>query len=387
MKLAQIWSNRPAANTMAITSTPAIEIPDDGLRVVVTGTGVPPQLSSIGGWSGLGIFPDAPTPDLPLVYVGLATNAIGQNLTNKIALIQNGGGGTSLQKITNSANAGAAAAIIFNNANGTERLLMSSSEFAPIPSIFIDQNSGEGLTNLLATNSTITARLQLFPAQGTFNVTNQMICEQVSVNVNFAHPARNQLRITLLSPQGTRSVLQRVNQDTNAAPTNWTYYSKQHFFEATAGAWQVDVSDDTPGTTGMVMSVTLTITGVPIVDSDHDGLDDNWEMAQVGTLAYGPKDDPDHDGYNNAMEQALNTNPNDTKVPVQMDLASLWTGLGRISWEGSQLYNYRVYYQTNISQSFNLITNLSGKFPENEFLFSFTNQNRGFWRLEAVSLW
>jgi len=56
------------------------------------------------------------------------------------------------------------------------------------------------------------------------------------------------------------------------------------------------------------LAASLIVNGVPITDTDHDGLDDNWEMAHFGTLAYGPKDDPDYDGYNNAFEQVLGSN-------------------------------------------------------------------------------
>ncbi len=45
-------------------------------------------------------------------------------------------------------------------------------------------------------------------------------------------------------------------------------------------------------------------------DSDHDGLSDAWEMAYFGNLNQGASGDPDGDGYSNAREFALGTEPN-----------------------------------------------------------------------------
>ena len=61
---------------------------------------------------------------------------------------------------------------------------------------------------------------------------------------------------------------------------------------------------DTAVTPGMVCSGEL--------DADSDGLPDSWEMANFGTLAYGPNDDPDGDGLTNLTEYLDGTNPNIT---------------------------------------------------------------------------
>ena len=46
-------------------------------------------------------------------------------------------------------------------------------------------------------------------------------------------------------------------------------------------------------------------------DSDGDTLPDWWEMFYFGTLAYGPNDDPDHDGGSNRDEYLAGTDPTD----------------------------------------------------------------------------
>ena len=46
------------------------------------------------------------------------------------------------------------------------------------------------------------------------------------------------------------------------------------------------------------------------VDSDGDDLADRWEMIYLGTLGFGPSDDPDADGLTNGQELQLSTDPN-----------------------------------------------------------------------------
>jgi hypothetical protein len=44
-------------------------------------------------------------------------------------------------------------------------------------------------------------------------------------------------------------------------------------------------------------------------DSDGDGLPDDWELWRLGTIAYGPNDDPDGDGNSNYAEWVADTDP------------------------------------------------------------------------------
>jgi hypothetical protein len=44
-------------------------------------------------------------------------------------------------------------------------------------------------------------------------------------------------------------------------------------------------------------------------DADQDGYGDAWELATFGTIAYGPGDDPDGDGYTTAEELTAGTDP------------------------------------------------------------------------------
>jgi hypothetical protein len=64
------------------------------------------------------------------------------------------------------------------------------------------------------------------------------------------------------------------------------------------------------------------------LDADRDGYLDAWELATFGTIAYGPGDDPDGDGFTTAAELAAGTNPADPlSNPDDTDadgLADLW---------------------------------------------------------------
>lgn len=47
-------------------------------------------------------------------------------------------------------------------------------------------------------------------------------------------------------------------------------------------------------------------------DTDADGLPDDWEMVNLGSLVYGAGDDPDGDGFDNIAELGADTNPSDS---------------------------------------------------------------------------
>src|SRR5690606_6350753 len=127
----------------------------------------------------------------------------------------------------------------------------------------------------------------------------------VRLRLRTDHPLRGDLRIELVSPSGTRSVMQRFGSDFSEGPVDWTYTSTHHFYESSAGTWQVEIADQAPGSSGNVLYAGLEILGVPITDTDRDGLDDGWEEEQFGGLAQGPAEDADGDGWSNAEEQIL----------------------------------------------------------------------------------
>ncbi|MGI8965322.1 MAG: S8 family serine peptidase, partial [Limisphaerales bacterium] len=378
--LARNWISRPALTTRNFDEATVRAIPDDGLRVLIPDA--PPNVQSIRATPSFGPHADSPTPILPLIDVGLAGNPLTNNLIGKAALIQRGGNAFT-NKIQFAADAGAAFAIIYNNVGTTNRLIMGSTDYVPIPAVFISKDDGDALHNyLLQMNPS--AQIKLFPATYSFMVTNTLLCEHVGVRIQTDHSFRGDILLTLLSPQGTRSVVQRLNTDTNTGPADWTYYSTHHFYESSFGTWTVEISDESAGLTGNCQFASLILKGVPITDSDHDGLDDNWEMAQFGSLLQNAKGDPDKDGYNNMREQIRGTNPNAMDVPFQLDLSRANENLARLSWPSSTNFNYAISMGTEVT-NLTVTTNLAGTFPETEFFLNYTNLANQFFKVTATA--
>lgn len=385
VRLAQGWSNRPPAQIFTFASNVVRAIPDAGFLMRASGAGVPASVNLVTGLMpeeglhpeqapGENLRPDAPTASLPLVFVGQATSALTTNLTGKGALIQRGTS-TFFDKIKRAQDAGAAFAVIYDNAPNTNLISMQLTDgVLRIPSIFLGQTAGDTLAAVAQTNSDLRVQLELDAARYPFAVTNELSCEHVGVRVQTTHNFRGDLRITLTSPAGTRSILQRFNPFSGSgALDDWTYYSTHHLFESTAGTWTVQVSDEDAGSTGNVTAVSLILKGVPIRDSDHDGLDDDWELAKFGTLAYGPLDDPDGDGLSNAREQAIGSHPNqmDSPFPFALD-ASVWSSqLLRLSWPAAAGRAYDLRTSTAAEGLSSMLTNVTGRFPDGEVFVPF----------------
>ena len=387
--LARGWSNRPPLSNLVVSTSAPQAVPDDGLRVLVSGSNLPPALASIPATPGRGPHPDVATASLPLVDVGFATNDIVEDLTGKAALIQRGPGTVPdernllRRKIERAARAGAAFAVIYNNVSTPERFIMTETDFVPIPAVLISQALGQGLRGQVQQDPSTEARLELNAVRYAFEVTDTLSCEHVGLRVRTDHVWRGDLRITLVSPQGTRSVLQQQNIDASPGPRDWTYYSVQHFLEGSAGTWTAEISDEGPGDTGTVLGLDLMVRGVRIADADRDGLDDHWETNHFGALDPGPQDDPDGDGYQNAREQVMGSDPMTVDVAFELDLSPFDENLARLSWPGVTNETYELFAGTDLAAPLVLVTNLPGRFPETEWFTPRTNLTRQFFRVRA----
>jgi subtilisin family serine protease len=383
--MARAWRPRPAPVSVAVTNATGGAIPDDGLKVMITGDQVSASLALIPAYPSQGVHPVTPTTALALVDVGQALKPITQDLRGKAALIQRG---TSLfvQKIAFAAAAGAGLAVIYNNVDGSERIYMAGADIhlAPIPAVFISQTAGEALRAYMLTNAETRAQIVLQAARFALPVTTSLLCEHVALRVQAGHPRRADVLITLTSPAGTRSILHHPNQDSGTRLDDWTYYSTHHFFESSVGVWQVEVGDEQAGQAGQVASVELSIKGTPIADSDGDGLDDDWEQAHFGSLALGPRDDPDGDGQNNLREFILGTDPLVVDMAFRLDLSPWNNKLARLSWPATTNFHYQVLVGTDPSAAPTLAADLPGRWPEAEWFTAYTNLHHQFFRVQAI---
>lgn len=378
VELARTWTNLPPPIRVRAESRQRRNIPEDSLRVGLAGTTAPTALRSIQCLPCLGKHPDDPTGIRPIIFVGQANAPITQDLTGKAALIQRGGS-LFIEKIERVAQAGAAFAVVFNNIDGDAIRFMGGTKFARIPAVSISQNSGEALRNHVVANPGSTAKILLIPTFYTLAVSNSMICTHVGVRIKTTHPRRSDVRITLVSPMGTRSVLQAINGNDAPGPVDWTYWSTQHFYESSAGDWRVDVSDerdtavsdpvngDRPAV-GAVTLVELLVDGIPILDTDRDGLDDDWERTAFGGLIQGPRDDPDGDGYTNAREQLLRTDPRVSNQRLQLEWTEFEPGFWRFTWPSQE--GIPSAFGTGIGLDRPLVrsASLPGRFPSSEYV-------------------
>ncbi len=386
VELARAWPRRPPRFETTVSTSEARLIPDDGLRVRITGPRVPAELESIPVWPTDGPHADDPTEPAPLVDVGLALEPIAADLRGKAALIERGQN-DFVQKIRHAAAAGARVAIIWNNVGTTDRVFIQGAEshFLPIPTVFMDRNRGQALRDWLAgAGGAARAQLALEAVRYTLPVSVSLQCEHVLLRVRTTHSRRGDLRITLVSPAGTRSVLHHFNEDLSRPLRDWTFSSVHHFFEPSAGEWRVEISDQRPGVVGQVTALDLTLTGVAIMDEDRDGLDDAWERRHFGDLRAGPRDDPDRDGLNHLVESLLGTDPRQSAPVLSVELTRWDSRFWRLAWPATPYARYRLETAPRPEGPYAALTELSTDFARAEWLLPVGSASSGFYRVLAL---
>jgi hypothetical protein len=66
------------------------------------------------------------------------------------------------------------------------------------------------------------------------------------------------------------------------------------------------------------------------VDSNRDGLPDDWQLQYFGSLSSGPQADPDGDGFNNFTEFAFGTNPTNSASALPLQATVLTSGSNQV---------------------------------------------------------
>lgn len=352
VRLAKLWTPKPAATNFTFSSS-AVKLIPELAGVEFRATNLAPAFIYVPSMPSLGFEPRDPTELLPLVYVGRANSAITQNLQGKGALIERGDS-FFWEKINRAADAGAAFAIVYDNSGTTNTMIMGATDFVTIPAAFINKRDGDYIRQTLQGGTNVSARISSGSedraATYAFTVNQTLVTEHVSVRVQTDHPRRSDVRIVVVSPSGTESVMQRRTLDDSPGPSDYTFYSVQHFFEPSAGEWKVHIYDEEEGRSGSARLVELNIRGVSITDRDRDGLDDGWEMQHFGNLTFNLLGDEDNDGYNNAREHAMRTSPVAPNAQFRMDWAAFSPGRSRISWPSAPGKEYRVLTADNKGQ-------------------------------------
>ncbi|MBM3846372.1 MAG: hypothetical protein FJ405_08810, partial [Verrucomicrobia bacterium] len=382
--LAQAWKPRGQAQTTSVVATPNLLIPDDGLRVEVSGEGVPAHLMSIPVTSSLGYQAEDGTSEYSLTNAAEALSEWQGDLSGQAVILRRGLN-TFAEKIRNMENANPALIIIRDNTGSSDRMIMAGTQRAYVPAVFMARNAGLELEGLIATNSSVQVRLASIKAVVEFDVTEARVCEHVGLRLQTTHTRRGDLRITLVSPLGTRSALQRPGTDSFAGPVDWTYHTVHSFLEPSGGRWRLEVTDEEPGNTGMITRAELIVRGLPIVDTDRDGLSDPWEMDKFGSLDGRASDDLDRDGHSNALEQLLETDPLTSDSPLRLTIEPWRPGVVRVSWPGYRGDSYRILTSSNPDGPYVPEAVVSGAFPETEWFKIVAPSTRHYLRLERLS--
>ena len=315
---------------IATTAQGPVTIPDDGLAVEVrVGGGSALRFAAA---PGTGLHPDPEAgPWRPLVDVGTASLPIVEDLSGRAVLIRRTAVPVA-DAIQRAADAGAVLAVVTHDAPGNGRVLLAQTDGVRIPAVLVGQQDGDTARTLLGGPGAVEVRTTLQAARFPLVVDPGLVLDAVQVRITAGHTRAGDLRVTVRSPAGTTSVLQRATHRSGAQVPEWWYSSKQHLLEGGRGAWEVAVSDESPGAVGSIGAVELILTGVGIGDLDADGLDDDWERTHWGDLGAAPDGDDDLDGWTHAAEQFLGTDPRQDDRPPDAALAWSEPGRLRLAW-------------------------------------------------------
>jgi len=97
--------------------------------------------------------------------------------------------------------------------------------------------------------------------QTSVRVDEDFIVEHVELVLRAVHGRRGDLRVELLSPSGTVSVLFVPHTDTQENIHNWRFMTMRCWDESSRGQWTVRISDQVPGFRGQLNAWQLVIHG------------------------------------------------------------------------------------------------------------------------------
>jgi subtilisin-like proprotein convertase family protein len=127
--------------------------------------------------------------------------------------------------------------------------------------------TAQTFANEVSSTASVTQAAQAIPEnpsnglQYTFNLTQNLTIEQVSLSLQLNHTAVGDLRIRLTSPNGSTSDIWRGTNAATAINTTWSFGSREFMGEAAAGTWTLTITDTGALGTGTIGNATLTAYG------------------------------------------------------------------------------------------------------------------------------
>ena len=183
----------------------------------------------------------------------------------------------------------------------------------------------------VATGRTVTVTTQLTNVLDQFSYVVQVPCESFLSGVQISP---NALDVTPAAVLFDRSVaLLNTNSVTFSTPSQST----------------ISLSS---GQRGALERVDLLVNAA-CVDTDGNGLCDDWEIQCFGFIGVDPNADEDHDGVNNRDEFLAGTNPKDRQSFFKfLRVSSLIDGGAQVEWSSSEGRIYSLERSTSITEGF-----------------------------------
>ena len=125
--------------------------------------------------------------------------------------------------------------------------------------------------------------------------------------------------------------------------------------------------------------------GVAPIDSDGDGLPDDWEMAHFGSLAHAGNGDADGDGLSNVNEYRAGTDPNDPNSCFAfIQIGPDPQGGIKVKWSSIAEKSYVIQRSSSLSTGFtNIVTGQAATPPLNIYRdTTATGEGPFFYRLQ-----
>ena len=92
----------------------------------------------------------------------------------------------------------------------------------------------------------------------------------------------------------------------------------------------------------------LFVAKILVGDSDHDGMDDDWEMTYFGNLSHDGTADTDGDGLTDYQEFLAGTNPIDNNSLLRCLTVATSAGGATIYWSAAPGHAYRIEFKNSI---------------------------------------